>query len=364
VTASTPEVDSRQYIFAYLIRSLEDVPADFPIPAADGGFRLGLFLPRDEPDWFGRSTYPTRILLLSGGAIVILPHPKTREPVIRIPLQELLFVEAGHILLIGWLRFVEKESEHKLPYNTRSGRSVEEFLRVLLEEYLPETLDLSPCGRFGFGEPLDLKFRNAEYFELDAGERVLLRFFSPATKKIRRRWIFPWQSRVPGDLVALTNRRVLWITDRVQERYEPYGTVTRSAPVRALTQLTCRRTEESCALLVRFSSDASWRIPLPLDRQAEAQRFAEEGACQLIAAVERAAAKGIVAALATNDASGSKQLPPLCLRHLYLYSVLLAKPTVEIARLLIEEQSCRSASAGFLSLGRGRRLTGVIAHSR
>jgi hypothetical protein len=60
-------------------------------------------------------------------------------------------------------------------------------------------------------------------------------------------------------------------------------------------------------------------------------------ACQLIAAVERATAKGIAAALSTNDASGSKQLPPLCLRH--LYSVLLAKPTVEIARLMIEEQS-------------------------
>ena len=60
-------------------------------------------------------------------------------------------------------------------------------------------------------------------------------------------------------------------------------------------------------------------------------------ACQLIAAVERATAKGIVAALAANDGSESKQLPPLCLRH--LYSVLLAKPTVEIARLMIEEQS-------------------------
>jgi hypothetical protein len=59
--------------------------------------------------------------------------------------------------------------------------------------------------------------------------------------------------------------------------------------------------------------------------------------CQLIAAVERAAAQGIVAALGANDGGGSKQLPPLCLRH--LYSVLLAKPTVEIARLMIEEQS-------------------------
>ena len=277
MTAHVPEVDSRQYIFAYLIRSPDDVPADFPIPAADGGFRLGLFLPREEPDWFGRSSYPTRILLLSGGAIVILPHPKMREPVIRIPLQEILFVEAGNILLIGWLRFVAKGSEHKLPYNTRSGRPVEEFLRILREEYLPGAPDLSPGAPLGFGEPLDLKFRNAEYFELDAGERVLFRFFSPATKTIRRHWIFPWESWVPGDLVALTNRRVLWITDRVQERHAAYGTVTRSAPVGALAQLTCQRTDEDCALLVEFSSEASWPIPLPPERQAEARRFAEEG---------------------------------------------------------------------------------------
>jgi len=276
VTANMPEVDSRQYLFAYLIRSLDDVPADFPIPAGDGGFRLGLFLPRDEPDWFGRSSYPTRILLLSGGAIVILPHPKMREPVIRIPLGELLFVEAGHILLIGWLRFVAKDSEHKLPYNTRSGRPVEEFLRVLREEYLPERLDLSPCGPFGFGEPLDLKFRNAEYFELDSGERVLFRFFSPATKKIRKHWILRWESRVPGDLVALTNRRVLWITDRAQERYEPYGTVTRSAPLGRLAQSSCQGKAENGALLVNFSSEASWCIPLPLERQAAVRRFAEE----------------------------------------------------------------------------------------
>ena len=277
MTAHMPEVDSRQYIFAYLIRSLEDVPADFPIPVGDGGFRLGLFLPRDEPDWFGRSSYPTRILLLSGGAIVVLPHPKMGEPVIRIPLQELLFVEAGHILLIGWLRFVEKGSDHKLPYNTRSGRPVEEFLRVLCEEYLPETLDVSTHGPFGFGESLDLKFRNAEYFELDAGERVLFRFFSPATKEIRRHWIFRWESWAPGDVVVLTNRRALWITDRVEGRYAAYGTVTRSAPVRDLAQLTCQRTADNCALWVRFSSEASWSIPLSLERLAEAHRFAEKG---------------------------------------------------------------------------------------
>ena len=58
-----PEVDSREYVFAYLIRSAEDVPADFPIPEPER-FRTGLFLPRDGPDWFGRRAYPPRILLL------------------------------------------------------------------------------------------------------------------------------------------------------------------------------------------------------------------------------------------------------------------------------------------------------------
>jgi hypothetical protein len=87
--------------------------------------------------------------------------------------------------------------------------------------------------------------------------------------------------------VALTNRRVLWITERVKERYEPYGTVTRSAPVRALAQLSCRRTEEHCDLLVKFSSGASWSIPIPVERQAEARRFADAVADAVAVAGER-----------------------------------------------------------------------------
>jgi hypothetical protein len=46
--ARQPEIDSRQYRFSYLIRSLEDVPADFPIPEPER-LRIGLFLPRDRP---------------------------------------------------------------------------------------------------------------------------------------------------------------------------------------------------------------------------------------------------------------------------------------------------------------------------
>jgi len=56
-TIQPPDVDSRWYAFAYLIKSEDDLPADFPIPEFARGFQLGVFLPRDHPDWFGRSKY-------------------------------------------------------------------------------------------------------------------------------------------------------------------------------------------------------------------------------------------------------------------------------------------------------------------
>ncbi len=58
-------------------------------------------------------------------------------------------------------------------------------------------------------------------------------------------------------------------------------------------------------------------------------------ACQLIAGIERTAAHEIVSRLASSGESAD--LPPLCMRH--LHSVLLAKPNLETARLLVEEQS-------------------------
>ncbi len=52
---------------------------------------------------------------------------------------------------------------------------------------------------------------------LDRDERVLNRFFNPAREKSHRVWgIFPAESHVPGDYLAVTNRRLLWITERNQ----------------------------------------------------------------------------------------------------------------------------------------------------
>ena len=48
-------VDSRDYIVPFAVPTLEAVPRDFArsgLPAFD----CGVFLPRGDPDWFGRSS--------------------------------------------------------------------------------------------------------------------------------------------------------------------------------------------------------------------------------------------------------------------------------------------------------------------
>ncbi len=64
-----PAIDSRDYIVALELRSPDDWPADFVLPPTLAGFETGLFLPRADPDWFGRSSYPPRVLLLKGSAL-------------------------------------------------------------------------------------------------------------------------------------------------------------------------------------------------------------------------------------------------------------------------------------------------------
>lgn len=266
---SPAEVDSRFYSFAYLIGPENTAPADFPIPSSERNFRIALFLPRDDPDWFGRSSNPPRILLLLGDAIVVLTHPKYNVDPVRIPISDLAFCEAGQVLLIGWIRFVTSQTEIELPYNTRSHHPVSEFLRGLMEAYLPGTPIVDRGEAVAFGPSLDIKFRNYLAAALVGKERVHTRFFSPPVE-VSRRW-GPWRvrSQAAGDLVAFTNRRALWITDRRNGSYERYGNIVRTTPLHTIGDVSWGE-----SLMLTFRNGASWRIPLSSERLEEAKQFA------------------------------------------------------------------------------------------
>jgi hypothetical protein len=274
VMVTTEAIDSRHYRFAFVANSAADVPADFGALAAPKGFRSALFLPGDDAGWFDRPQYPPRIILLYDDALEIRAHPSSGEATAQIILRELQFLELGHILLQGWLRFGTPGWNREFRYNTRSTPPVRRFLRSLRGAFVgPDSKPVSKSA--DFGSPLDLKFRNGCADELMHGERVRALFFEPSERRLSKFGPFKREVSSPADLVCVTDRRVLWLTDRHRDRYAPYGMITRFAPFRVISGLSCVRSQAGLVLLVRLRSGFEWRVPVLDELEDEARAFVQ-----------------------------------------------------------------------------------------
>jgi hypothetical protein len=269
-------IDSRQYRFGFLIASLDDYPADFDAVSLGENFRIALFLPRDDAGWFGRSRYPPRVVMVSGDAIEVRPHPASREHPIGFRLSELQFIECGHILLQGWLRFVAVRYDVTLAYNTGSSSCIDEFLAELRAAVTPPPAAETAAEPTRFGEPLDLKFTNALRYELAPGECARIQLFNPAKLKAWRWGVVRRETWSAGDLLVLTSRRLLWIADRSLGRHQRYGTVTSYAPIRSLQSWRCGRAGETSELVFRFVRGSEWRVPVPASLEGAAAGFLNE----------------------------------------------------------------------------------------
>jgi hypothetical protein len=125
-------MDSRAYVFIYPLRTNADIPDDFPPEVRTRDFETGVFLPQDDSNWFTRPPkYPARLLLLDGQSFHIIPHPTSVQSAVEIRLDELLQLETGTCLLLGWLRFTTASGVHEIIYNTRASRPLKRFLNRL-----------------------------------------------------------------------------------------------------------------------------------------------------------------------------------------------------------------------------------------
>lgn len=254
-------MDSRDYICAFTIGSLPDVPADFGVREELSNLAAGLFLPQSDPDWLGRRAYPARILLLTPDSLRVVPHPSSNARGASVPLRELDVLECGRILLLGWIRLRWDGNEQTLRYNRRTALPVERFLARLKTCWLRPESGLHPPVGNDYPPALTDKFKYALATEMIDDERTVACFFRPATRRTRRRFLAreTWSA---GDLLLLTNRRVLWITDRREAAYEPHGTISRSAPLAALVEIRDRLSCRESRLEIVLSSGGIWHVPI------------------------------------------------------------------------------------------------------
>ena len=275
-----PAIDSRQYIVAFELHSAADCPPDFALPASLAGFDTGLFLPRGGSDWFGRPSYPPHILLLTGGALHIVSHPSAGEPPRQCVMERISSVESGCMLLKGWLRFTGSGFDYTVRYNTRGFPSVFRFMRRFQGKLLR---DSTPRGasevRLGAG--LDIKFANALALELGSEETVLIQLFQPPKQIGSGRWWLPYRRSVAGDLLALTGRRLLWITDRERGSYSRYGTIVSFAPCDAVIGIGLTTSRGKDVLQVDLNSGSAWRIPIASESGLDFERLAKDFAAAL-----------------------------------------------------------------------------------
>lgn len=272
-------VDSRLYIVALALHSRKDVPEDFDLSVDFRDFSFGVFLPGAEKSWFQRAPAPPRVVLASPNTVTIMAHPASGESMRAIPLREIQFIEYGHLLLVGWLSFASVQGTRTLLFNTRTNGPVEDFLGELTNKYAPAIDALTPDDGVCFGHDLDLKFRNAQLAVLLPDERVLVRFFNATRQTRSRAWgILPLQSHDPADYLALTNRRLLWLTERNRAYYDPYGVIQRSTPLANLAELSIHHTGRKCGVECRFVNGGSWYVPLPNDQSDAVASFIERTA--------------------------------------------------------------------------------------
>jgi len=275
-----PAIDSRRYIVAFELHSKSDCPPDFELPASLYNFDTGLFLPRGDHDWFGRPLYPPRILLLKDGALHIASHPSAGEPLRRCALEQIASVESGHMLLNGWLRFTGPGFDYTVRYNTRGFPSVLRFMRRFREKLLRggqprETSEVH------IRDNLDIKFGNALALELDAGEGVLMQVFQPPREVRSRNWLMPRRRSIGGDLLALTGKRLLWITDRSRGSYSRYGTIASYAPCDAVLSVGLTSNRGKDILQVGLNSGSAWQVPIASEGRLDCRRLAEDFAAAL-----------------------------------------------------------------------------------
>jgi hypothetical protein len=257
----TQPVNSTQYRFSYQIRSPEDIPDDFLISKEDLNFESGIFVQQDHfSSQPRRTSHLPRIFFLVHRCLKIYTHPISGQAAVVIPIDDLEVVEVGRFLLLSWMRFFTPAGSHTFFFGSVDGRIVDRLLRELRCVWLPCVPSAGVCfNRLETtGYETTFKFQQRFQKELDAEETAQETLFFAHRNMRPKRYLFRDVAYVGGDLLSVTSKRILWITDHDQSERTPeiYGSIARYAPVGHVQSISL----DDRRLLIAFQTGRSWSI--------------------------------------------------------------------------------------------------------
>ena len=267
---------TQQYSHAYLIQRPDHLPTDFPVKADFAKLICGLFLPSRRRGKFGVAFCPARILLLFPDSVAVVAHPSTGSPRADIQIDDIVVIEQRRLLLDASISIRASDVVQEWPYDVHEEGSVAEFLSHLRHLFLTNQPAERTLGRSVFGEPLDHKFGCGESDHVDRSEALTARFFSAPSTMIRKRWLVRTNVLVPGEYLALTSRRILWLSDQIDGVYQPSGMIAKYAPLRYISEIRFSRRGDTCEINLDFWGSIRWSVPIQPDFCDEAKSFTKQ----------------------------------------------------------------------------------------
>jgi hypothetical protein len=178
-----------------------------------------------------------------------------------IRLSELAEIELEEMRLCCVLRFWTKNDFRRFRYSSTQHRLIDSFLRGLRRQWLTSAPSQSeqPCAEVHDRTNGTLRSRcwYALQSELDRGEVLWDIFFQP--EKIQRyaTWHIGRTYRVPAHLLAITNRRLIWIAETSKDRS---GLTVRYASPANLRITDICTSGNGYELLLAFGHGQSWEL--------------------------------------------------------------------------------------------------------
>jgi hypothetical protein len=124
------------------------------------------------------------------------------------------------------------------------------------------------------GDAPTLKFQNALDYEIDTGEMERARLFIAPRLQPSGHWPFRIKRWTPGNLIALTDRRLLWITESHQRGRKLYGSFTCYAHPDNIAHVETGSADTMFRLSVSLRNGKIWKLSIPEELRMDAREFA------------------------------------------------------------------------------------------
>ncbi len=239
--------------------------------------RFGFLLPWQlTPNWL--------LALTSRHLLMVSVLEDSSPTVVSIPLETILHLQSGVILLLSWFEVTWVENGavrcQSVYFNAVCERFFDQLCLLIRERLSPQPARpaTGTWSNREILEPLPYRFKNLIPMRLlMPGEQILEVAFRPAA--FTRAFGIFQRMVAPRLAVALTDRQLLLAEEDLSESESSYGFTATFVPVQHVCGATLLREEKGVILQLRLElrgAEKEIAIPFPPEREGEVQMLVEK----------------------------------------------------------------------------------------